>query len=106
MADVIRGAVIGYGAAFNMGKHHATNMKNTEGIDCVAICDVDKTRTEAAKVDFPGVKTYNSVKELLEKEDFDLATVVLPHNFHAPVAIECLKAGRNVIVEKPMCITS
>lgn len=105
MADVIRGAVIGYGAAFNMGKHHATNMKNTEGIDCVAICDVDKTRTEAAKVDFPGVKTYNSVKELLEKEDFDLATVVLPHNFHAPVAIECLKAGRNVIVEKPMCIT-
>ena len=56
MADTIRGAVIGYGAAFNMGKHHAGNMTNTEGTECVAICDIDKARTRAAKKDFPGVK--------------------------------------------------
>ena len=42
---------------------------------------------------------------MLKKEDFDLISVVLPHNFHAPVAVECLKAGKNVIVEKPMCIS-
>jgi len=105
MADTIRGAIIGYGAAFNMGKHHASQMTNTEGIECVAICDIDKARTKAAKKDFPGINTYNSVRSLLKKEDFDLATVVLPHNMHAPVAIKCLKAGKNVIVEKPMCIT-
>jgi len=105
MAEAIRGAVIGYGPAFNMGKHHASQMKNTEGIECVAICDIDRARTKAAKEDFPGVNTYNSVKSMLKKEDFDLASVVLPHNLHAPVAIECLKAGKNVIVEKPMCIS-
>ena len=105
MADTIRGAVIGYGAAFNMGKSHASQMTNTEGLECVAVCDIDKARTKAAKKDFPGINTYNSVKSLLKKEDFDLATVVLPHNMHAPVAIECLKAGKHVIVEKPMCIT-
>jgi len=105
MAEVIRGAVIGYGPAFNMGKHHASQMTNTDGIECVAICDIDKARTKAAKKDFPNVKTYNSVQTMLKKEDFDLASVVLPHNLHAEIAMQCLKAGRNVIVEKPMCIT-
>jgi scyllo-inositol 2-dehydrogenase (NADP+) len=105
MSEAIRGAVIGYGPAFNMGRHHTSQMQNTEGIECVAICDIDRARTKAAKKDFPGVNTYNSVKSMLKKEDFDLASVVLPHNLHAPVAIECLKAGKNVIVEKPMCIS-
>ena len=105
MAKAIRGAVVGYGPAFNMGKHHASQMAGTDGIECVAICDIDRKRTKAAKEDFPNVKTYNSVSSMLKKEDFDLASVVLPHNLHAPVAIECLKEGKNVIVEKPMCIT-
>jgi len=105
MADMIRGAVIGYGAAFNMGKHHASQMKNTEGLQCIAICDTDPARTQAAKVDFPEVNTYNSVNDLLKNEDFHLATVVLPHNLHAPIAIQCLSEGKHVIVEKPICIT-
>ncbi len=104
MAETIRGAVIGYGAAFNMGRAHASQMKRTEGIECVAICDVDKARTKEAKKEFPEVNTYNTLKTMLKKEEFDLISVVLPHNLHAPVAIECLKAGKNVIVEKPMCI--
>ena len=41
MADVIRGGVIGYGGAFNMGRSHAGSMKNTDGIECVAICDIE-----------------------------------------------------------------
>ena len=53
MADTIKGAVLGYGAAFNMGKAHANMMQNTDGIECVAICDIDPARTEAAKEDFP-----------------------------------------------------
>ena len=53
MADTIRGAVVGYGAAFNMGKAHANMMQRTDGIECVAICDIDPARTEAAKDDFP-----------------------------------------------------
>ena len=105
MAKVIKGAVIGYGAAFNMGKRHASNMTETAGIECVAICDLDKSRTKEAKKDFPNVNTYNSLKTMIKKEEFDLISVVLPHNLHAKIAVECLKAGKNVIVEKPMCIT-
>jgi predicted dehydrogenase len=103
--DIIKGAVIGYGAAFNMGKHHANAMKGTRKIELVAVCDVDPKRTQAAKQDFPGINTYNDLDEMLVKEEFDLIAVVLPHNLHASVAVKCLKAGKHVIVEKPMCIT-
>ena len=102
---VIRGAVIGYGAAFNMGKAHASMMTNTEGIKCVAICDIDPERTKVAKKDFPQVKIFNSLEAMLEGIEFDHLSVVLPHNLHAPIAIQALKAGKSVIVEKPMCIT-
>lgn len=105
MKKPIRGAVIGYGAAFNMGKHHANNISNTDGLKLVAICDVDEKRTKAAKEDFSNINTYNNLDKMLSEEDFDLISVVLPHNLHAPIAVKCLKAGKNVIVEKPMCIT-
>jgi len=97
-------AVIGYGPAFNMGKAHCNWIQKTKGLDLFAVCDLDPKRTEAAKKDFPGIVTFNDVDDLLE-ESFDLATIVTPHNVHAPLALKCLEAGRNVIVEKPMCIT-
>jgi scyllo-inositol 2-dehydrogenase (NADP+) len=98
-------AVVGYGPAFNMGKAHAGWIQKTKGMDLFAVCDVDPKRTRAAEEDFPGIRTFNNLDDLL-KEDFDLATIVTPHNVHAPLALKCLQAGRHVIVEKPMCITT
>jgi hypothetical protein len=42
---------------------------------------------------------------MLAAPDVDLAVIVLPHNLHAPVSIQCSQAGKHVIVEKPMCVT-
>ena len=105
MADIIRGAVIGYGGAFNMGRGHASAMQSTDGIECVAICDIDPERTATAKEDFPHVCTYNSSDALLANDEVDLVTIVLPHNLHAPIAIQILNSGKHAISEKPMCIT-
>jgi predicted dehydrogenase len=102
---VIRSAVVGYGGAFNMGKAHAEWMNATDGLQCVAVCDLDPTRTAAAQQDFPHVETYNDVGAMLKQADVDLVTIVTPHNTHAPLALKCLKAGKHAITEKPMCIT-
>lgn len=104
-SDTVRCAVIGYGGAFNMGKYHADYITKAEGLELVAVCDLDPQRTCVAKDDFPHVKTFNSVDDLLADGEFDLASIVLPHNAHAPVAIQCLAAKKHVVVEKPMCIT-
>ncbi len=100
----VRCAVIGYGPAFNMGKAHCEWMKETEGLEIVAACDLDPARMLAAAVDFPGIATYTDVAQMLEDRRIDLVTVVTPHNTHASLAIQCLKAGKHVILEKPMCI--
>ena len=105
MGEIIRGAVIGYGAAFNMGHAHAVMMQETEGIECVAVCDVDEERTHAAKEDLPDIRTYNSVEDLVADEGVDLIANVLPHNLHCSATLECLRAGKHAVVEKPMCIT-
>lgn len=98
----IRCALIGFGG---MAEHHAREIERTEIMRVVAVCDVSPQRLEAAKEKLSDVRTYQRVDELLEKEDFDLAVIVTPHNTHAPLAIQCLKAGKHVIVEKPMCLT-
>ncbi len=102
----IKCAVIGYGPAFNMGKAHCNQIKATEGLELVAVCDADPKRTEAARKDFPEIKTYEDLGKMLGDAEFDLVTVVTPHNTHAELALQCLKAGKHVIVEKPMCITT
>ncbi|SDO19570.1 Predicted dehydrogenase [Paenibacillus sp. yr247] len=101
--SVLRGAVIGYGGAFNMGKQHAGQMiKN--GISFVAACDLDAGRMEQAKQDFPEIRTFTDPTELISQNDIDLITVITPHNTHASLAKQILSAGKHCILEKPMCI--
>jgi scyllo-inositol 2-dehydrogenase (NADP+) len=100
--ETVRCAVIGYGGAFNMGRQHAQSM-NQAGMKTVAACDLDPGRMEQAAQDFPGIRTYTRVEELLQDPQVDLCVVILPHNLHAAVAIDCARAGKHVVVEKPMC---
>jgi len=104
--NTVRCAVIGYGGAFNMGRAHATWINDTPGLETVAVCDLDEQRTQAAAKDFPSLETYNDVRDLLQQCDHELCVVVTPHNTHARLAIQCAKAGKHVIVEKPMCLTA
>ena len=105
MSKDIRCGVIGYGGAFNMGRAHASYIQATDGLVLTSICDISPERTAAALADFPGIATYNAVEELLASPDVDLAVIVLPHNLHAAVSIQCSQAGKHVVVEKPMCVT-
>lgn len=104
-ASEIKVGVVGYGGAFNMGRSHLNQMK-AAGMSPIAVTEVDPTRLEAAKVDFPGIETYKSVTEMLKKSSVDLVVLITPHNTHAPLAIQCLKAGRHVVCEKPLAITT
>lgn len=99
-------AVCGYGRQFGMTKVHADALEATGRMKLAALCDTDPERVEAARKDFPGVEAYRGLSELLASSDAELVVIITPHNTHAPLAIEALNAGRHVIVEKPMCITT
>jgi len=104
-ASDIRVGVIGYGGAFNMGKAHLSEMKRA-GMVPTAVAEIDRARLEVATKDFPGIETYASVAEMLRKSKVDLVAIITPHNTHAPLALQCLKAGRHVVCEKPLAITT
>lgn len=101
----IKIGVIGYGPAFGMGKHHLTAMKNDAGFIPTAVCDISEERLGAARADFPGIQTYKDIGDMLRKSDVELVTIILPHNLHCEATIQCLNAGRHVVVEKPMACT-
>lgn len=98
-------AVVGYGGAFNMGRQHLREMR-AAGMVPTAVCDLDRERLKVAKQEFPGIRTYTRLADMLRKTDVQLVTVITPHDTHARLALQCLQAGRSVVIEKPMTITT
>ncbi len=98
--------VVGFIGVGPQGTLHVTKMKENEGknnVALVAVCDLWAKRREAAKQIIGGdVKLYDNYHKLLEQNDID-AVICAPHDvWHARVAIDSMKAGKHVYVEKPM----
>ncbi len=104
-AGDIKVGVIGYGGAFNMGSAHLAQMQQA-GMTPVAVAEIDPKRLEVAEEDYPGIQTYPSTAAMLKGSDVNMVTIITPHNTHAKLAVQCLKAGRHVVCEKPLAITT
>ena len=101
----VRWALVGYGGAFNMGQAHGNSINKQQGMQVVAVCDLDESRFPTAQENFPGIQTYSDIDEMVKDGKIDGAVIITPHNTHAKLALKCLKAGKHVVVEKPFCIT-
>jgi len=104
-ASDIKVGVVGYGGAFNMGRRHLSDMR-LAGMTPVAVTEIDPGRLQVAQDDFPGIDGYDSVGKMLKLSDVNLVVLITPHNTHAKLALQCLRAGRHVISEKPLAITT
>ncbi|HZD50393.1 MAG TPA: Gfo/Idh/MocA family oxidoreductase [Silvibacterium sp.] len=101
MVDDIRVGVIGFGMAGKI--FHTAVVEATPGLELAAI--VQRKGDEAAKA-YPRVKIARSIEELLEDESIRLVVVATPSPAHFENAAQCLRAGRNVVVDKPFTLTS
>ncbi|MGH9129719.1 MAG: Gfo/Idh/MocA family oxidoreductase [Acidimicrobiales bacterium] len=98
--------IVGYGPYGGMGQRHGLASAATDGLELVAACDSDPSRRKAAEADFPGLRAYQSVEEMLSDDEVAVVIVATPPISHAPIAVAALEAGRHVALEKPMCLTS
>ncbi|WP_139995908.1 Gfo/Idh/MocA family protein [Paenibacillus paridis] len=99
----IRLGIIGAGA---IGSIHMQTFKKVEGIDVVAVTDAYLPLAEQRAAEF-GIETVHpSPQALLEDASIDAVVIGVPNNFHAGLAIEALKQGKHVLLEKPMAIHS
>jgi predicted dehydrogenase len=104
-AGDIRVGVVGYGGQFNMGLQHLKEMRDA-GMTPTAVCELDAKRLVVATRDWPGIRTFSSLKAMLAGGEVDLVTIITPHNTHAALAVQALKAGMGVVCEKPLAITT
>ena len=59
---------------------------------------------EGRQVDLTGVRTYETLEQMLADPEVDLVDLCLPPALHAPSAIEALRAGKHVFCEKPIAV--
>ncbi len=97
--------IVGYGPLGGMGYHHGLGVTRTEGIELVAVVDPNVERRKAAETDFPGVRAYASVSDLVNDEDVEVALVATPPAHHVTLTLALLRAGKHVACEKPLCLT-
>ncbi len=95
---------MGYGGQFAMGKHHADNVRKTDGLVLKGVFDVDPARRDAAKTEQPDVVVYDTFEALLDSADIGLVVLITPHDTHAPLSIAASNAGKHVLTEKVMCL--
>jgi len=99
MADKVKVGIIGVG---QIGKHHVANYKKIAAAEIVAVADINEAEAKrvAAENNIPNV--FTNFHDLLKMDEIVAVDVCLHNNFHAPITIAALKAGKNVYCEKPM----
>ena len=100
--DTLRCATVGFRGRGNSHISSINNMqKREQGVKLTALCDVDSKVMEAGAKKH-GVKGYQDIREMLEKEKLDVVTVATPNHWHTLASIWAIQAGADVYVEKPV----
>jgi len=102
-----------------MGRMHFNVLRGSEGVKITSLCDINPEKhgrswlvgegniddpRQSANVDLSSIQFYTDGLEMIEKADTDLIVVTCPTFLHSKFAVAALKAGKDVICEKPMAI--
>ena len=103
--DRINLAVIGVGGRGNALLTQALDLSNRTGkSQVVAVSDVYEKRKNLAAAR-ANAKGYLNYREVVERPDIDAVVIATPDHWHSPIAIEALKKGKDVYLEKPFTHT-
>ena len=94
--------LIGYG---NIGERHVEHIIAHPEAQLHSIFDIKADRLNLFRNKYKGIQTYDSLKGILNDPAIDIITICTPNSTHADIAIAAMKAGKHVLVEKPMAIS-
>ena len=101
-SEKVRVGVIGVG---QIGKYHLNNYGKIANAEVVAIADLNEAELQRVKGTYNIPNAYTNFRELLQRDDIQAVDVCLHNNFHMPVTVAALEAGKEVFCEKPMAGT-
>ena len=91
--------IIGLG---NIGQRHLKLLLQNNSIEVKSFCDTAFNKNQ----NIDGIDFFTDYQSLLANKQIDVIDICTPHHLHADMSIEALKAGKHVLVEKPMCLTT
>lgn len=97
-------ALIGCG---RISPNHVVAAQNNH-LDIVALCDIEpkNSKDKILKFDLPkDIPQYTDYREMLEREAPELVSIATESGKHAAIALDCIDAGCNVIIEKPIALS-
>ncbi|MDD4644980.1 MAG: Gfo/Idh/MocA family oxidoreductase, partial [Bacteroidales bacterium] len=90
-------------AAIGSGGMGAGNINNSNSQNIMALCDVDFERAAETFKKYPNAPRYKDFRVMLDKEkDIDAVIIATPDHIHAPAAMDCIRRGKHVYVQKPL----
>lgn len=96
----VRCAIIG----LRMGSFHLASYLKNPRADVVGLVDLDPEQLAQCAPKAPSARTFTDYREMLHETKPDLVSIALPNALHLPVALDCMKAGADVLCEKPMSV--
>jgi UDP-N-acetyl-2-amino-2-deoxyglucuronate dehydrogenase len=94
-------AIIGCGG---IAATHARSIVELPDARLTAVCDILPERAHKLASTYPA-DVYQDYHEMLAREDIDIVDILTPSGMHAEIGIAAARAGKHVIVEKPMDVT-
>ena len=94
-------AVLGYGG---MGGWHVRAANKSDVVSLAGVYDIREERNAAARAE--GIFVYDSFDAMLADKDVEIVTVAVPNDQHEELVIKALEAGKNVICEKPVTLST
>jgi predicted dehydrogenase len=101
MSEPLQFAIVGCGV---IAPTHARSIEELPGARLAAVCDIVPERAQALARDFPA-DVYTDAAEMLRRPDLDAVVVTTPSGLHAEIGVAAARAGKHVLVEKPMDVT-
>lgn len=96
-------AICGYGG---IGAHHAATIipETSQHFKVIGSFDIKEIRQTQARQD--GIHAYDNYRQMLEDPLVDLVLIATPNHLHKDLSIQALKAGKHVLCEKPVTLTT
>ncbi len=85
---------------------HIEAFKAIEGVDVKAVYSRREHDSDDLRAEFGiPLRAYQDFEQMLADDEIDIIDICTPHPFHAPQAIAAARAGKHLVIEKPMCLT-
>jgi predicted dehydrogenase len=96
-------AIVGCGV---IAQTHLRTLKRLDSVEVVAVCDSDEKRAFTTSKEWKIDHYYTDFSKMLDNESISILSILTPPSSHASLAIEAIKRGINVVIEKPLTMTT